>query len=167
MREERDARFSGHRAGEQRLAGSRRAGQQDAAGTFPPRRGELVRVPQEVHHLGQLLGGLVDAGDIGKRGPLLGRLIADAARDLPNIDRPPPSRGPPRIMSTNSPPISSTGSHAGQRRLPRTGCDRPVGLAPTVAPSASSCWNRSSLANTGRSVLNSAGRLPRAVRAGR
>ncbi len=65
-REERDARLTGHRARQQRLAGAGRSDQQDALGQLRAQPSEPRGRLQEVDHLAQLLLGLVDAGDVGE-----------------------------------------------------------------------------------------------------
>jgi hypothetical protein len=60
----------------------------------------------------------------------------------------------PRISSTNSPTSSSVGPKPSSS-VSHHGDEDVVGFAPTVAPSASSCWKIWSFANTGRSVLKS------------
>ena len=65
--EERHARLAGHRAGQQRLAGARRADQQDAARDVRAQPGELVRPLQEIDDLVQFVLRLVDAGDVVER----------------------------------------------------------------------------------------------------
>ena len=58
------------------------------------------------------------------------------------------------MNSTNKPTSSRVGPKPNSSDS-HSGVDDVVGLAPTVAPSASSSWKIWSLANTGRSVLNS------------
>ena len=65
--EERHLGFAGHRAGEQRLAGSRRADQQHALRNLAAEVGELARVLQELDDLAQLLRGFVHARHILER----------------------------------------------------------------------------------------------------
>src|ERR1019366_5354920 len=62
--EEGHARLAGHRLGEEGLAGSRRADQEDALGDASPDGGELIRVLEELDDLAELLLGLVDPGDV-------------------------------------------------------------------------------------------------------
>ena len=66
MREERHARFTRDGAGEQRLAGARRADQQRALGDLAAEPRELARVLQIFDDLLKLLARLVDAGDVGE-----------------------------------------------------------------------------------------------------
>ena len=63
-REERHVRLAGDGAGEQRLAGARRADQQHALRDLAAEALELLRVAQELDDLLELLLGLVDAGDV-------------------------------------------------------------------------------------------------------
>ena len=63
-REERHAGLAGHGAGQQRLAGAGRPGQQHAARDAGAELGVLLRVTQEVDHLDQLVLGLVDPGHV-------------------------------------------------------------------------------------------------------
>ncbi len=65
-REERDAGLAGDRAGQQRLAGSRRPEQQHALGDARAERLELLRVLQELDDLAQLFFGFFDPGDVGE-----------------------------------------------------------------------------------------------------
>ena len=74
-REERDVRLARDGAREQRLAGARRAAEQDAVRDARAEPAVLLRVAQEVDDLGQLLLRLVDAGDVGERD-----LVAASAR---------------------------------------------------------------------------------------
>ena len=74
-REERHSGFAGHRAGQQRLAGSRRAVQQHALGDLGAQRLIPRRVLQEVLDLVELLDRLVDARDVGERG--LGHVLGE------------------------------------------------------------------------------------------
>ena len=62
--EERHVGFAGDGAGEQRLAGTRRADQQRAARNAPAELLELLRIAQELDDLLQVFLGLVDAGDV-------------------------------------------------------------------------------------------------------
>ena len=66
--EERHAGLAGHRAGQQRLAGSGRAVEQHALGDLGAQRLVAGRVLQEVLDLVELFDRLVDAGDVGERG---------------------------------------------------------------------------------------------------
>ena len=74
-RVERHASLAGHRPGEQRLAGTRRAVEQHALGDLGPDGLELRRVLQELLDLLQFLDGLVRAGHVGERG--LRRVLGD------------------------------------------------------------------------------------------
>ena len=67
--------LAGDGAGEQRLAGARRADQQHALGDLAAQALELLRVLQELDDLLELLLGLVDAGDVveGHAAVLLGQ----------------------------------------------------------------------------------------------
>jgi hypothetical protein len=67
-REERHPGLTGDRAGQQRLAGSRRAVEQHALGDLGAQRLIPAGVLQEVLDLVELLDRLVDAGDIGEGG---------------------------------------------------------------------------------------------------
>ena len=78
-REERRARLAGDGPREQRLAGSGRPAQEDAARDPAAEPAVLLRVAQEVDDLGQLLLRLVDAGDVGERHGLAARLVAARA----------------------------------------------------------------------------------------
>ena len=71
-------RLAGDRAGEQRLAGTRRPGEQDPVRHPPAETAVALGGAQEVDDLGQLGLGLVDPGDIGEGDPDL--LGVDAAR---------------------------------------------------------------------------------------
>ena len=62
--EERHIGFAGDGAGEQGLAGARRADQQHALGNFAAQALEFLRVLEEFDDLLKLLLGLVDTGDI-------------------------------------------------------------------------------------------------------
>jgi hypothetical protein len=62
--------LSGNRAREQRLAGARRAGQEDAARNPATELAVLRRTAKEVDHFGQLVLGLVDPGDVLERHPV-------------------------------------------------------------------------------------------------
>jgi hypothetical protein len=64
--EERNFRLTGHRAREQRLAGSRRTDQQHALWYATPERRVLPRVPQELDDLLEFLLGLVHASNVGE-----------------------------------------------------------------------------------------------------
>ena len=75
--EERHARLAGDGPGEQGLAGSGRAVQQDALGDPGAELLELLGVLEELLDLVQLLDGLVDAGDVLERH--LRRVDADAS----------------------------------------------------------------------------------------
>ena len=66
-RDEGDSRLSGHRARQQRLAGARRADEQDAARNPPADRGEPRRLLEEIDDLAHLVLGFVDAGDVLER----------------------------------------------------------------------------------------------------
>ena len=65
--EERHLGFAGHRAGEQRLAGSRRADQQHALRNLAAEVGELARGLQELDDLAQLLRRFIHARHILER----------------------------------------------------------------------------------------------------
>ena len=67
QREERRARLAGDRTREQRLAGTRRAGEQHAVRDPRPELLVLPGMAQEVDHLRELGLGLVDPGDVGER----------------------------------------------------------------------------------------------------
>jgi len=75
-REERHARLTRDRAGEQRLAGAGRSEQQHPLGDARAQRLELLRVLEELLDLLQLLDGLIDAGHV-------------LERDLGRVDRHP------------------------------------------------------------------------------
>src|SRR4051812_2159884 len=60
-------RLTGHGAGEQGLAGARRAKEQDALRDPRTQRGKLLGILQELDDLLQLLLGLVYAGHVGER----------------------------------------------------------------------------------------------------
>jgi hypothetical protein len=68
--------LAGHGAGEQGLAGARRAAEQDALGDHRAEAPVLVRVLEEVDDLDELLLGLVDARDVLERRALLVGLVA-------------------------------------------------------------------------------------------
>ena len=61
----------GDRLGQQRLTGTGRTGQQHAARHHRAERPVAVGVLEEVDDLRELLGRLVDPGDVGERRPLL------------------------------------------------------------------------------------------------
>src|SRR3970282_672333 len=65
-REERHAGLPGDRAREQRLAGARRAQQEDAARDARAEGGELLGVLEELDDLLELLLRFVDAGHVGE-----------------------------------------------------------------------------------------------------
>ena len=64
--EEWPARLARHRPGEERLAGARRADQEDAVRDLRAKPLILFRCLEKVHDLGQVLLGLVDPGNVGK-----------------------------------------------------------------------------------------------------
>ncbi len=66
-REERHPGLSRDRAGQQRLAGARRADQQHALGDSAAKAGEAFGVLEELDYLLELVLGLVDSGDVGER----------------------------------------------------------------------------------------------------
>ena len=70
-REEGGLRLAGDRAGQQRLAGSRRPIEQHAARDARAELGVALRVLEEVHHLDQLVLGLVDPGHVLEADPFL------------------------------------------------------------------------------------------------
>src|SRR4029079_5709432 len=70
-REERDVGFTRDRAREQRLAGARRAHQQDALRDAASELLELLRFAEELDNLLQLVLCFVDAGDVLERHLLL------------------------------------------------------------------------------------------------
>ena len=74
-RVERHPGLAGHRAGQQRLAGTGRAVQQHALGDLRPDGLELGRVLQELLDLLEFLDGLVGAGHVGEGG--LRRVLGD------------------------------------------------------------------------------------------
>jgi hypothetical protein len=79
-REERDARLAGNGSRQQRLAGSRRPGQEDASRDARPEPAVLARLAEEVDDLGQLLLGLVDSRHVLERDALLRRLVLPRLR---------------------------------------------------------------------------------------
>ena len=83
-REERHAGLARDRAREQRLAGARAAGEQHAARDPAAELAVAVGVLEEVDDLGQLLLGLVDAGDVLERDLRLLRPRSARARERPN-----------------------------------------------------------------------------------
>ena len=60
--------FTGDRAREQRLAGSRRSDQQNALGNAPANGGEAAGLAEEIDDLLDLFLRFVDTGDVGERG---------------------------------------------------------------------------------------------------
>ena len=101
-----DPRLAGHRLGDQRLAGARRAHQQHALGDPGAQGDELLGIPQKIHDLPQLLLLLLCTGHIleGDLLPLVGqgtgagvseaagpRTSARAAPGLPQIHHVPES----------------------------------------------------------------------------
>ena len=74
-REEGHAGLAGHRAGQQRLAGARRAHQQHALGHPAAESLELLGVLEELDDLLQLVLGVLEAGHVVERGPLLGLIV--------------------------------------------------------------------------------------------
>ena len=60
--------FTGDRAREKRLAGPRRADQQNTLGNAPADGGEATGLAQEIDDLPDLLLRFVDTGDVGERG---------------------------------------------------------------------------------------------------
>src|SRR5262245_1651794 len=70
-REERDVRLAGNRAGQQCLAGSRRAHQEDALRNAPAKFLELLRLLEELDDFLELFLRFVDAGDVLERHFLL------------------------------------------------------------------------------------------------
>ena len=103
-REERRVRLAGDRAGEQRLAGAGRPGEQHAVRDPRAERHVLLGVAEEVDDLGQLLLGLVDPGDVGERHPHPRRLVR-CARASGRTSRAPPARSPARRISRTSSPM--------------------------------------------------------------
>ncbi len=92
--EERHVGLAGHRAGQQRLAGARRAGEQHALRDGRAERGVLAGVAQEVDDLGELVLHLVDAGDVGERGPrTLLRLVPLGPRSADPAEAAEPAAG--------------------------------------------------------------------------
>src|SRR4051794_10398936 len=89
--------LAGHRAGEQRLAGAGRAGEEDAARDAPAETRVLVGVAQEVDDLGELGLRLLDARDVAERDALLGGLDPAGARAAEGAERAAgaAARGPP------------------------------------------------------------------------
>ena len=87
LREEPGAGLVGHGLGEQRLAGARRAVQQDALRDLRPQAAEAHRVAEELHDLPQLVLGLVGPGHVlpanGARGLRLDLLRLGANGQLP------------------------------------------------------------------------------------
>jgi hypothetical protein len=65
--EERHARFTGHRFGEQRFAGARRADEQHAFGDAAAEHLVLFRRLQKLDHFAQLFNSFIDAGDVFER----------------------------------------------------------------------------------------------------
>ena len=99
-REERHAGLAGHGAGQQRLAGSRRADQQDALRHVRAEPAIALRILQEGDDLLQLELGLVDAGHVGER--RLGvRLDVDLRAGLPDRQQPAEARRPRLGRSRN------------------------------------------------------------------
>ena len=86
-RKERHAGLAGHGPGQQRLAGARRAHQQDALGHAAAEPLELFGVLQELDDFLQVVLHALQAGHVGKRDRLvrrfiaLGRALAEAAQD--------------------------------------------------------------------------------------
>src|SRR5690606_7024950 len=66
-REERHARLAGDRAREQRLPGSRRPDEEHALRRRAAEPGVLLRVPEKIDDLDELVLDLVDAGDVVER----------------------------------------------------------------------------------------------------
>ena len=90
-REERNVGFAGNRAGQQGLAGSRRADEQHALGNASAELLEFLRILQEVDDFVKLFLGFVDSGDILEGGFLL--LRGEQARaGLPEAQRLVPAR---------------------------------------------------------------------------
>ena len=83
MREERHAGLTRDGAGQQRLAGARRAVEQHALRDPGAERLELLRVLEELLDLVQLLDGLVHARDVAERdpGPIHGRSFGPCASE--------------------------------------------------------------------------------------
>jgi hypothetical protein len=78
-REERCIRLAGDRAGQQRLAGTGRPGQQHAVGDAASEASVLLGVAQEVDHLAQLGLCLLDARHIGEGDTVTARGIPPRA----------------------------------------------------------------------------------------
>ncbi len=84
--EERHIGFARNGAGQQRLAGSRRADQQNALGDAAAQPLKFLRIPQELHDLFEFFLGLVDAGYVLERHPAgtfgqkLGAALSEAHR---------------------------------------------------------------------------------------
>ena len=83
-REERHARLTRDRAGQQRLAGAGRPVEQHALGDPRAERLELLRVLEELLDLVQLLDRLVHARDVAERDLRRVDATCRLARDLPN-----------------------------------------------------------------------------------
>ena len=83
-RVERHAGLAGDGAGQQRLAGARRAVEQHTLGDLGAQRLVAGRVGQEVADLVEFLDGLVGAGDVGELGLTGMSLVSSLALDLPN-----------------------------------------------------------------------------------
>ena len=96
-REERHLGLAGHRAGQQRLAGAGRAGEQHAVRDLRAEPAVALRVAQEVDDLGDLLLDLLDAGHVGERGPRPGlRLVQLGPRPAEPADAAGPRPAAPR-----------------------------------------------------------------------
>ena len=93
--EERHVGLAGDGAGQQRLAGARRADQQHALRDLAAEALELLRVLQELDDLLELLLGLVDAGDVleGDAADLLGQQARPRSCRSPWPGRRPPASG--------------------------------------------------------------------------
>ena len=107
--EEGGVRLARHRAGQQRLAGPRRPVEQHAAGDPRAELRVALRVLQEVHHLDQLVLGLVDPGYVVEGDSLL----------LAGLD--PPRRGAAEAAEHATPARLRSGGATARRRTPPAG----------------------------------------------
>ena len=132
------------------------AGQQHALGDGRAEPPVLVRVAEEVDHLGELLLHLVDAGDVVERGPRPGlRLVPLGPRPADPADAAEPAAGrhPPEEPD-QQPDEQQRRAEAEQQLLPAPALES-GGRALTVTSSSSSRLVRPSSPKAGRWVVKS------------
>ena len=109
-RKERNVRFAGDRAGEQRLARSWRPDEQNALRNASSEFLELLRVFQEVDNLVKLFLGFIDSGNVFECRFLFACAVSRRARDFPKLSALFPPACICRIMKIQNPTSSNNGS---------------------------------------------------------